>query len=279
VAFDSPLDTAVEVNLLGPSRIAQTLRELGATPHLVAVSTCYVAGHRRGAAPEEHVADSPFYVAVDWRAEVEAARRARRDAEAESRRPEALARFRAEARRELGAAGTPALAAKTEQRREAWVRERMVEAGRARAASLGWPDAYAYTTALGERALLEQRGDIPVSIVRPSIIASAWAEPRPGWIPGSRMAGPIIISYPPGLLEGSPGVAGGAVDGVPVDLLVAALSPVPAEGPPAEAAVTQVAAGSVAPLRYRRLVDLVREWFTEHPLYGSDGQPIVGPDW
>ena len=29
----------------------------------------------------------------------------------------------------------------------------MVEAGRARAASLGWPDAYAYTKALGERAL------------------------------------------------------------------------------------------------------------------------------
>jgi len=279
VAFDSPLDTAVEVNLLGPSRIAQTLRELGATPHLVAVSTCYVAGHRRGAAPEEHVADSPFYVDVDWRAEVEAARRARRDAEAESRRPEALARFRAEARRELGAAGTPALAAKTEQRREAWVRERMVEAGRARAASLGWPDAYAYTKALGERALLEQRGDIPVSIVRPSIIESAWAEPRPGWIRGFRMAEPIIISYARGLLKEFPGVPEGTVDVIPVDLVVAAIIAVAAEGPPAEPAVTQVASGSVNPLRYRQLVDLVREWFTEHPLYDSDGQPIVVPDW
>ena len=37
----------------------------------------------------------------------------------------------------------------------------MVEAGRARAASLGWPDAYAYTKALGERALLQNRGDVP----------------------------------------------------------------------------------------------------------------------
>jgi alcohol-forming fatty acyl-CoA reductase len=50
VAFDSPLDGAVEVNLLGPSRIALTLQDLGVTPHLVAVSTCYVAGNRRGAA-------------------------------------------------------------------------------------------------------------------------------------------------------------------------------------------------------------------------------------
>ncbi|MCB1006133.1 MAG: SDR family oxidoreductase, partial [Acidimicrobiales bacterium] len=52
VSFDSPLDSAVEVNLLGPSRIAATLHDLGASPHLVAVSTCYVAGNRRGAAPE-----------------------------------------------------------------------------------------------------------------------------------------------------------------------------------------------------------------------------------
>jgi thioester reductase-like protein len=46
VSFDSPLDSAVEVNLLGPTRIVQTLTALGVTPHLVAVSTCYVAGNR-----------------------------------------------------------------------------------------------------------------------------------------------------------------------------------------------------------------------------------------
>ena len=45
----------------------------------------------------------------------------------------------------------------------------------ARAASLGWPDAYAYTKALGERALLQNRGDLPVTIVRPSIIESSLA--------------------------------------------------------------------------------------------------------
>ena len=73
VAFDSPLDSAVEVNLLGPSRIAAVLRELDITPHLVSVSTCYVAGNRRGGAPEEPVHDSPFFVDVDWRSEVDGA--------------------------------------------------------------------------------------------------------------------------------------------------------------------------------------------------------------
>src|SRR3546814_7408146 len=62
VSFDSPLDLAVEVNLLGPSRIAAVLNEICAdpgrdapAPHLVAVSTCYVAGHRKGAAPAQPV--------------------------------------------------------------------------------------------------------------------------------------------------------------------------------------------------------------------------------
>jgi alcohol-forming fatty acyl-CoA reductase len=286
VSFDSPLDGAVEVNLLGPSRIAATLNDLGVTPHLVAVSTCYVAGNRRGAALEEMVDESPFSVDVDWRDEVAGARRTRGDAEAESRTPEHLARFRKAARSELGAAGTPALAAKTEQLRARWVGDRLVAAGRARAASLGWPDAYAYTKALGERALVETHGDVPISIVRPSIIESALAEPRPGWIRGFRMAEPVIISYARGLLKEFPGVPEGIVDVIPVDLVVGAIIAVAAKGPEIDPGtgrpvpeVVQVASGSQNPLRYRRLVDLASTWFLEHPLYDHEGQPIVVPKW
>ena len=158
-----------------------------------------------------------------WHAEVAAARRLRGDAEAASRDPVKLVEFRAAARSELGAAGAPALAAKTEQLRERWVRDRLVEAGRARAASVGWPDAYAFTKALGEQALTDSKGAVPVSIVRPSIIESAWAEPRPGWIRGFRMAEPVLISYARGLLREFPGVPEGIVDVIPVDLVVAAI--------------------------------------------------------
>lgn len=279
VSFDSPLDSAVEVNLLGPTRIATLLGELGVRPHLVAVSTCYVAGNRRGNAPEELVSEGPFDIGLDWRKEVAAARRLRSDAEAESRTPAMLEHFRSEARAELGAAGAPALAAKTEQRREQWVRDRLVEAGRARAASVGWPDAYAFTKALGEQALVESKGDVPVSIVRPSIIESALAEPFPGWIRGFRMAEPVIISYARGLLKQFPGVPEGTVDVIPVDLVVAAIIAVAALGPEQAPPITQVASGSVNPLKYRTLVDNVHDWFTEHPLYDAEGQPIVVPDW
>jgi len=279
VSFDSPLDSAVEVNLLGPTRIAAVCNDLGITPHLVAVSTCYVAGNHRGAAPEQLVDQSHFFIDVDWRAEVEGARRARRDAEADSRTPEKLKGFRSRAEKELGAAGTPLLAEKTEQLRDRWVSDRMVEAGRARAASLGWPDAYAYTKALGERALVETHGDVPVSIVRPSIIESALHEPVPGWIRGFRMAEPIIISYARGLLKEFPGVPEGVVDVIPVDLVSAAIIAVAAKGPEPEPEVVQVASGSQNPLHYRRLVNLVSAWFEQRPLYDTKGQPIIVPTW
>ncbi|HUF33980.1 MAG TPA: HAD-IB family hydrolase [Acidimicrobiales bacterium] len=279
VAFDSPLDRAVEVNLLGPSRIATTLNEIGSTAHLVAVSTCYVAGNRRGRAPELPLLDQPFTPDVDWRAEVAAARRTRADVEAASRTPAMLARFRKEARGELGAAGTPLLASKGEKRRDAWVASELVEAGRARARSLGWPDAYAYTKALGEQALLETRGAVPVTIVRPSIIESALAEPSPGWIRGFRMAEPVIISYAQGLLKEFPGIPEGVVDVIPVDLVVAAVIDAAARGPEEQPAVVQVASGSANPLGYRHLVDLVQGWFSEHPLYDAKGQPILVPEW
>ena len=176
-----------------------------------------------------------------------------------------LARFQRQARQELGAAGTPLLAAKAERLREDWVKDRLVAAGKARAQALGWPDAYAYTKSLGERALLETRGGLPVTIVRPSIIESALAEPEPGWIRGFRMADPVIISYAKGLLKQFPGVPEGIIDVIPVDLVVAAILAVAARGPLAEPDVVHAASGARNPLRYQQLVDLVQAWFIEHP--------------
>ena len=281
VSFDAALSTAVEVNLLGPTRVVETLQDLGVTPHLIAVSTCYVAGNQRGTAYEQLLTESPFHIDVDWRSEVKAARRLRSDFDAESRSADRLGEFQSRARHEIGAAGTPLLAAKTETLRQRWVSEQLVEAGRARAASLGWPDAYAYTKALGERALHESKGNVAVSIVRPSIIESAWAEPKPGWIKGFRMAEPIIISYARGLLKEFPGVPEGIVDVIPVDMVVAAIVNVASRGHADDDAIdiTQVASGTRNPLRYRTLVNLVGGWFKDNPLYDDKGQPISAPEW
>ena len=279
VSFDSPLDSSIEINLLGPNRILDVLKHASATPHLISVSTCYVAGNRRGDANEEFLAGTPFQVDVDWRAEVEAARRTRADLDARSRIPEQLSAFRQGAREELGAAGVPMLAAKTEQLRKGWVNDQMVEAGRSRATSLGWPDVYTYSKALGETALVELHGDIPVSVVRPSIIESAWAEPSPGWIRGFRMAEPLIASFAKGELNTFPGYPEGLLDVIPVDLVAAAIIAVAAKGPAEQPEVFQVASGSTNPLRFKKFLDTAMEWFREHPVYDANGHPTAGTEW
>ena len=63
VSFDSPLDAAVEINLLGPVRIAAALNRLhpaGALPHLIAVSTAYVAGLPAGSGARGHPPGHPL---------------------------------------------------------------------------------------------------------------------------------------------------------------------------------------------------------------------------
>ncbi len=299
VSFDSALDDAVEINLLGPMRVAAAIRQAAAVreeptrgglansepAHLIALSTCYVAGSRRGSAPEELLDESPFFVDVAWQTEVESARRARIDAEQASRTPGRLSELAKQARRSLGAAGGPALTDKVEQLRQKWVGQQLINAGRSRAGSLGFPDAYAFTKALGERALVETSEGVPVSIVRPSIIESAFAEPSPGWIRGFRMAEPVIAAYARGLLKEFPGIPEGVVDIIPVDLVVATILAVAARGPERDEAqvpkpdVVQIASGAANPLMYGQLVDLVRSWFNEHPVYDERNQPISVPEW
>ncbi len=285
VSFDAPLTQAVEINLLGPSRVAAAMADVaeqrGSPAHMIAVSTAYVASTHQGNASEELLSENRFTLDVAWRDEVTAARRVRADLEAESRRPDRLQQFTKKARTEVGAAGDHLIATRAERFRDEWVSDELVKAGTARALSLGWPDAYPFTKALGERALVEQwAATVPITVVRPSIIESALTEPRPGWIRGFRMAEPIIISYARGLLREFPGVPEGIVDVIPVDMVVAAILAVAARGPePGAPKVYHVASGVRNPLRYGRLVELGEEFFGRNPLYDERGQPINVPDW
>ncbi|OEL27142.1 putative fatty acyl-CoA reductase 7 [Dichanthelium oligosanthes] len=62
----------------------------------------------------------------------------------------------------------------------------MKEIGLKRAKYFGWPNVYAFTKAMGEMLLGTMRGDLPVVIVRPSIVISTFQDPFPGWIEGIR---------------------------------------------------------------------------------------------
>ena len=133
----------------------------GSTPALVHVSTAYVAGVQKGVIPE-----GPLDHRVDYRLELELAMEARHDVEAAV--PQAGDAERLPGR---GAQGARARRARrpwpsdAEERRQKWVTKRLVEYGRTRARSLGWPDVYTFTKAMGERAVeeLAAEANLPLS--------------------------------------------------------------------------------------------------------------------
>ena len=277
VSFDPPIDEGFQTNLLGAVRLYDSVAASGSRPHLVHVSTAYVAGVRKGVIPEATLDHR-----VDWRVEAELALQARTDVEAASRKPELLDALLARARREHGRAGPQSVADDAEERRRAWVTKRLVEYGRARAQTLGWPDNYTFTKAMGERAVeeLATEHDLPLSIVRPSIIESAYAHPYPGWIEGFKMAEPIILAYGRGTLPEFPGIPEGISDIIPVDFVVNAMLAVAATPPDAgRPAYYHVSSGSRNPLQYKGLYENVKEYFEAHPLPAAGRGAVRVPEW
>ena len=277
VSFDPPIDEGFLTNLLGAVRFYEHLLAAGNRPHLVHVSTAYVAGNRKGVIPEATLDHR-----VNWRAEADLALQARRDVEAASRRPEILDALMAKAKREHSRAGPQSVSDDAEERRKQWVTKRLVQYGRARAQTLGWPDNYTFTKAMGERAVEELAFEhgVPLSIVRPSIIESALEHPYPGWIEGFKMAEPIILAYGRGTIPEFPGIPEGIVDIIPVDYVVNAMVAVAAHPPePSTPAHYHVSSGARNPLQYLGLYELVKEYFEANPLPQRGRGEIRVPEW
>ncbi|KAH7834732.1 hypothetical protein Vadar_019057 [Vaccinium darrowii] len=62
----------------------------------------------------------------------------------------------------------------------------MKDLGIQRAKKYGWPNTYVFTKAMGEMLLGQTKGNIPLVILRPTIISSTYKEPFPGWVEGIR---------------------------------------------------------------------------------------------
>lgn len=277
VAFDPPIDEAFQTNVNGVVNLYDAIGRSGSDPHVVHISTAYVAGVRKGV-----VREAPLDHDVDWRVEAAAAAEARAEVETASRRPEVLRKAMADAREEHGKAGPQAVVSAAEPARRDWVQRRLVDYGRTRAQSLGWPDVYTLTKALGERAAedLWAHTGHRLSIVRPAIVESALRHPYPGWIDGFKMADPLIIAYGQGILPEFPGLPDSVVDLIPVDFVVNATLAVAANPPePNEPGYFHASSGARNPLPFRGMYEHVHEYFRRHPMPDSERGHVPVPAW
>lgn len=280
VSFDPPIDDAFRTNVVGVEALLGKLREacsdengtLVRIPHYVHISTAYTAGRRRGAIPEAaHVHN------VDYRVETEAALAMGRHVEEESRTSARLATLRKQAERLHRQAGFLTTARDTEERRKAWVKHQLVEAGTERARSLGWTDVYTFAKAMGERVVADLGRDFRVSIVRPAIVESSLHDPYPGWIEGFKMAEPIILAYGRGQLTEFPASPDAVIDIVPCDMVVNEVIAVAATQPEiGQPEFYHASSGARNPLTFRGIYENVHEYFGKHPYQdGRDAAPLA----
>jgi long-chain acyl-CoA synthetase len=163
---------------------------------LLHLSTCYVVGSRDGRITEElsqdyTPAEVPDFDAV---AERESLHRLVEEIELQSQTPEVTTELMAQVQLKSNGGKTQSATGAESQLRKArtrWVRSRLTECGVMRAKQLGWPNTYTFTKSLAESLIARLGADLPVAIVRPSIVETSTQDPFQGWNEGVNTSAPI----------------------------------------------------------------------------------------
>ncbi|CAI0554723.1 unnamed protein product [Linum tenue] len=89
-----------------------------------------------------------------------------------------------------------------------------------RAGHYGWPNTYTFTKAMGERIVMSLKGDLPLVILRPTIVTSTIKDPFPGWTEGVRTIDGFIVNYAKGIMKCLIERPETVYDLIPVDMVV-----------------------------------------------------------
>jgi thioester reductase-like protein len=193
--FNPDLRDAISSNVDSTRYLLEFLRKCDRAG-LMHLSTCYVVGMRDGHVTEQlhHNYNPAGDAKFDAETEVASIRETIRCIEARAESPELTKALRRQA---LGRSGDVASAPAAEldgvlkRNRARWARNRLVRVGMRRAQHLGWPNTYTFTKSLGESILARHGRDLPIAIVRPSIVESSERSPFGGWNEGINTSGPL----------------------------------------------------------------------------------------
>ncbi|XP_076929609.1 fatty acyl-CoA reductase 2, chloroplastic-like [Bidens hawaiensis] len=254
--FDERYDVALDINTSGPSRLMSFVKKCKKLNLFLQVSTAYVNGQRQG-----RIMEKAFNVGESI---------ARESLRYGNHMPKLNVEDEINMVLELkNSLGENALA------------QKLKEIGLERAKLYGWQDTYVFTKAMGEMMIDKMGGDIPVVIIRPSVIESTYREPFPGWMEGNRMMDPIVLYYGKGQLSGFLVDPNGVLDVVPADMVVnaimAAMAKHVAGGKTEDNHIYQIASSVVNPLVFKDLARLLYEHFCSSPCLDLKGRPVHVP--
>lgn len=191
--FNPDLRQAIEINIEGTINLIDFIKECRKAG-LVHLSTCYVVGFRDGRI-FEHVV--PNYNPLG-RKDFDAAQEYQRligltkGIEARSQSPEITERLKQQVlSRSAKTLSESEFEAHLRKARSRWVRSELTDLGMKRAGELGWPNTYTYTKSLAESLIAERGANLPIAIVRPSIVETSTHDPFCGWNEGVNTSAPL----------------------------------------------------------------------------------------
>jgi long-chain acyl-CoA synthetase len=258
--FNPDLREALSSNVDSAVHLLEFIRRCDHTG-LMHLSTCYVVGMRDGRVTEElkpnyNPAGDPEF---DVDREIASLRETIRSVE---ERAEGVELIKALKRQALGRGVDDSVVPAKEldgvlrRNRTRWARNRLVRIGMRRAQHLGWPNTYTFTKSLGESVLATRGGDLPIAIVRPSIVESSERSPFSGWNEGINTSGPL--SYLLGTnFRQLPTNARKCLDVIPVDMVCRGMSLIAAAViARCNARMYQLATSAVNPVNMGRSIEL-----------------------
>lgn len=228
---------------------------------LMHLSTCYVVGMRDGRVSEDlrsnyNPANHPDF---DSQKEIASLREMVRRIEERSESAELDKALRRQALGREGDSskvGAEELDGVLKRNQARWVRNHLVRAGMKRAKHLGWPNTYTFTKSLGESILAKHGRDLPIAIVRPSIVESSERTPFTGWNEGINTSGPL--SYLLGTnFRQLPSNERKCLDVIPVDMVTRGMTLITAALLRREhARLYQLATSAINPVNMGRSIEL-----------------------
>ncbi|XP_043687312.1 fatty acyl-CoA reductase 3-like isoform X2 [Telopea speciosissima] len=237
--FDERYDVSLSVNTMGAKHVLSFAKRCVKLQMLLHVSTGYVAGEQAGT-----ILEKPFKMGETLNGIPGL------DIEQELKLVE-------EKLKELRALG-----ASKETETDA-----MKDLGLNRARIYGWPNTYVFTKALGEMLLGRQfRENLPLVIIRPTIITSTYREPFPGWIEGLRTTDSLFVGYGKGRITFFLGDPDSIIDVIPGDMVVnAMIVAMAAHANQCGEFIYQVGSSLREPAKFALLQDYCYQYFSKHP--------------
>ena len=152
-------------------------------------------------------------------------------------------------------------------------------------AETGHPNTYTFTKCIAEHLLVQNKGDVPLVIVRPSIVSATWRHPFPGWIDSAAAFAGFVMLIGMGRMKALVADRSSRLDIVPCDIVadrvidngfaddVIPTTPDGLRSVPIRYAV----AGLAHSCRVDTCAELIARFFRAHPVDKVPGVTWIGP--